>query len=226
MQMATASLIISIMALGISGLTAWLTLLRRGTVKMTRPTVIFFGPDQPIDDETVGKPKVFLRFLLFSTAKRGAIIESMFVTLARNESRQSFNIWVYGEQKLVRGSGLFVPEAGFSANHHFLAPNDGHAFSFEPGRYRITVFANVLGRKQTLTLLSQDLEVSDAASGALKSGKCGLYFDWSPATGNYIAHVDQKPKGQPSERELADFFRLLGANQPVSPSPGGDARED
>src|SRR2546427_296072 len=36
---------ISLAALAASGLTAWLTLFRRGTVYMTRPTVIFFGPD-------------------------------------------------------------------------------------------------------------------------------------------------------------------------------------
>lgn len=224
--MGTVSLIISIIALAISGLTAWLTLLRRGTLKTTRPAVIFFGQDQPVDGETVGKPKIFLRSLLFSTAKRGAIIESLYVTLSRNESRQSFNIWVYGEQKLVRGSGLFVPEGGFSANHHFLAPNDGHVFVFEPGRYNLSVYANVLGRRDTSLLLTQPLEINSAESEALKSGECGLYFDWSPATGSYISHVDRKPKGKPNEREIADFFRLLGANQPVSSSATNDDTPD
>jgi hypothetical protein len=37
--------IISCLALFISGLTAWLTLLRKGTVRMTQPTVVYFGPD-------------------------------------------------------------------------------------------------------------------------------------------------------------------------------------
>jgi len=36
---------IATLALTISGLTAWLTLLRHGTIKMTRPTQIFLGPD-------------------------------------------------------------------------------------------------------------------------------------------------------------------------------------
>jgi hypothetical protein len=44
----------------------------------------------------------------------------MYVALSRNETRQNFNIWVYGaEKKLVRGSGLFVGETGVEANHHF-----------------------------------------------------------------------------------------------------------
>ncbi len=42
-----ASLTISVLALAVSSVTAWLTLFRRGTVKMTQPTVIFFGPDTP-----------------------------------------------------------------------------------------------------------------------------------------------------------------------------------
>jgi len=42
------SLVISGLALGVSSLTAWLTLFRRGTIKMTQPTVIFFL-DYPLE---------------------------------------------------------------------------------------------------------------------------------------------------------------------------------
>lgn len=38
---------ISALALAVSTATAWLTLFRRGTMKMTQPTVIYFGPDTP-----------------------------------------------------------------------------------------------------------------------------------------------------------------------------------
>jgi hypothetical protein len=99
------SITVSVLALALSSLTAWLTLLRRGTVKMTQPTVIFFGPDTPRSQDETPMPKVYLRALLFSTAKRGRVIESMHVALSRNETHQNFNIWVYGEEKLVRGSG-------------------------------------------------------------------------------------------------------------------------
>ena len=37
--------IIAVGSLPVSLTTAWLTLFRRGTVKMTQPTVIFFEPD-------------------------------------------------------------------------------------------------------------------------------------------------------------------------------------
>ena len=68
----------------------------------------------------------------------------MHVALSRNETHQNFNIWVYGEEKLVRGSGLFVGETGVAANHHFLTPKDGSTFSFTEGNYRLEVFAHLL----------------------------------------------------------------------------------
>lgn len=64
---------ISLLALTISSATAWLTLFRRGTVRMSQPTVIFFGPDQPRVSSTEAPPKVYLRTLLFSTSKRGRV---------------------------------------------------------------------------------------------------------------------------------------------------------
>jgi hypothetical protein len=118
------SITISILALCVSSGTAWLTLFRSGTVKMTQPTVIFLGPDPPRSRNESPSPKIYLRTLLFSTSQRGRVIQSMYVALSRNEMRQNFNIWVYGEERLVRGSGLFVGETGVVANHHFLTPKD------------------------------------------------------------------------------------------------------
>jgi len=129
---------ISVLALVVSATTAWLTLFRRGTVRMTQPTVIFFGPDTPRSRDDMPLPKVFLRTLLFSTSKRGRVIESMHVSLARNETHQNFNIWVHGDEKPVRGSGLFIGESGIAANHHFLTPKDGASFRFTAGRYLST----------------------------------------------------------------------------------------
>ena len=59
-----ASISISIAALVVSTVTAWFTLLRRGTVRMTKPTVMFFGPDGGPHNGTPAKPKVFLRSLV------------------------------------------------------------------------------------------------------------------------------------------------------------------
>jgi len=197
---------IAVLALAVSATTAWLTLFRRGTVKMTQPTVIFFGPDRPRSREDVPLPKVYLRTLLFATSKRGRVIESMHVSLARNETHQTFNVWVYGDEKLVRGSGLFVGESGVAANHHFLTPKDGSNFQFSAGRYRLDVFARILGdRKQTL-LFSQELEVAPDIAATLQEPGTGLYFDWGPDSARYLPHVDKRlPVPDPDE-----FLEALG----------------
>jgi hypothetical protein len=174
------SIAISVLALVVSGTTAWLTLFRRDTVIMTQPTVIYFGPDAPRSREDIPLPKIYLRSLLFSTSKRGRIIESMQVSLARNEMHQNFNIWVHGDEKLVRGSGLFVGESGVAANHHFLTPKDGSSFQFSSGRYRLDVYARLLGDRKRTLLFSQDLEIGPDVAATLQEPGTGVYFDWGP----------------------------------------------
>jgi len=136
-------------------------------------------------------PKVFLRTLLFSTSKRGRVIESMHVALARNETHQNFNIRVYGDERLVRGSGVFVGETGVAANHHFLAPNDGSSFRFAAGQYRMDVFAKLLGDRRAILLFSQELEISREIGIILEEPYTGLYFDWGPDSSRYLAHTDK-----------------------------------
>lgn len=102
----------------------------------------------------------------------------MHVALSRNETHQNFNIWVYGEGKLVRGSGLFVGETGVAANYHFLAPRDGNAFRFSDGQYRIDVFAHLLGDRRRTLLFSQPIEIAREIATQLAEPENGLYFDW------------------------------------------------
>ncbi len=189
------ALTVSVLALAVSAATAWLTLLRGGTIRMTQPTVIYFGPDKARPGERVAPPKVYLRTLLFATSKRGRIIESMHVSLARSETNQNFNIWVHGGASggLVRGSGLFVGETGVATDHHFLTPDDGTHFRFIAGHYRLTVHAQLLGDKAPLILFSQDLEVTRELSVELEAPGSGLYFDWGPDSSRYLPHVNQRP---------------------------------
>lgn len=196
------AVIVSVLSLFVSVLIAWLTLLRSGTVKMTQPTVIYFGPDSPRRNEPA-LPKVFLRTLLFATSKRGRVVESMHVALARNETKQNFNIWVYGDDRLVRGSGLFVGETGVAANHHFLAPKDS-SFHFTEGHYRIDVYAKLVGDRAKRLLFSQTLEVSPESAAQLRGSDSGLYFDWGPDSSRYLPHIDTRPA--PANE---DFLELL-----------------
>lgn len=197
---------ISVLALAVSTATAWLTLFRRGTVRMTQPTVIYFGPDGSRSSDAKAAPKIFIRTLLVCSSKRGRVIESMHVSIARNESKQTFNIWVYGDDKLVRGSGLFVGDSGVSANHHFLMPKDGGEFRFMEGLYTLEVFATLLGDKITRCLWSQSLQVSREHATALDEARAGLYFDWGPDSGRYIPHVEEHPPMP----DVDDLLRVIG----------------
>ncbi|HEU0217342.1 MAG TPA: hypothetical protein VFQ90_11830 [Stellaceae bacterium] len=191
---------IAVLSLAVSGATAWLTLFRRGTVKMTQPTVIFFGPDMPRSHDGGALPKIYLRSLFFSTSKRGRVIESMHISLARNETHQNFNIWVYGARdKLVRGSGLFVGETGVSANHHFLVPEDGRLFRFSDGHYRLDVFAKLLGDSHPIKLFSQTLDISRDHAKALEEKSAGIYFDWGPDSARYLPHVERLAPSRDAE---------------------------
>lgn len=172
---------------------------------MTQPTVIFFGLESPRSKEEVLLPKIFLRTLLFSTSRRGRVIECMHVALSRNEILQNFNIWVYGDDRLVRGSGLFLGETGIAANHHFLVPNDSTSFRFVEGRFKLEVFARLLGNKAQTLLFSQNLEISRDTAASLAEPKAGLYFDWGPDSNRYMPHVDQRPSPDPEK-----FLEMLG----------------
>ena len=196
---------ISLLALGVSGLTAWLTLFRRGTVQMTQPMVIFFGPDGPDHSGTSPSSKVFLRTLIFSSSKRGRVIESMYLTLTRNESRQNFNIWIYGTETLVRGSGLYVDETGMATNDHFLLPEDGTNFVFSEGSYTIDVRAKLLGDASPVRHFSQRLEVSHEFARELERPSAGLYFDWGPDSERYMPHIREQPANCTSDR-LSDLI--------------------
>ena len=173
---------------------------------MTQPTVIFFGPDTPHSKHHSPLPKVFLRTLLFATAKRGRVVESMHVALSRNETHQNFNIWVFGNEKLVRGSGLFVGETGVEANHHFLAPRDAASFKFSEGHYRLEVFARLLGDQKQTRLFSQTLEISRELGDSLVQPNAGVYFDWGPDSLRYLPHVENRPPSPDPE----DFLKALG----------------
>lgn len=59
MMITIVAVTVAALSLLVSALTLWLTLLRHGAIKMTRPTVIFFGPDGG-----GGPTKIYIRTLL------------------------------------------------------------------------------------------------------------------------------------------------------------------
>jgi hypothetical protein len=203
------SLAISCLALGVSGVTAWLTFFRKGRLLVTQPTVVFFGPDgSSFDGE---KSKVYLRTLLYSTAKRGHVVENLYLSLHRNETKQNFNIWVYGEKDdLKRGSGLFVPQEGVTFDHHFLLPADGADFAFVEGLYSLVIFARLVGQQASIELLRLQLAISEPQAKAIAQPRTGIYFDYGADQRSYHAHVKHRPIVDPDQARLIERFKSKG----------------
>jgi hypothetical protein len=190
-----ASLGLSVAAIVISLVTAWATMWRRGRVRMTQPTLIHFGFDRSPLSESIGlKPKVYLRTLLFSSGKRGNIVENMYVRIRHGETVQTFNVWVLGERDLARGSGLYVGQDGITCNHHFLLPPDGTEFVFRDGEYAIEVFATLFRRRNPIKLHESKLMLRDADANSMSGGRGGCFFDWSPESERYHTHVESAPR--------------------------------
>jgi hypothetical protein len=183
------ALAISALALVVSVTTLWLTYFRRGSVRMTRPTQVYFGPDGSREEGLNGQPKIFLRALLIADSKRGRVVETLYATLTRGEMKQNFNIWVHGEDRLVRGSGLHVGDAGLVTNHHFLLPPDSSEFRWRGGAYQLEIFAALLGDRKPTKLTTLTLEMSNAEASSISTMMCGIYYDWGPQAGGYVSHL-------------------------------------
>lgn len=167
---------------------------------MTRPTVIFFGPDGGREKHN----KIFIRTLLYSTSDRGQYIQNMFIRLQRGESVQNFNVWVYDDKGLVRGSGLYINTSGVACNHHFLLPKDGINYSFLTGDYHLQVYVETVDENPR-KIFEQTFHLTKEQQDEMLIKKVGVYFDWAPNTQNYFSHVDQNPK---KDNELPVLLKI------------------
>jgi hypothetical protein len=125
----------------------------------------------------------------------------MFVKLRRGESVQNFNIGVYGEGLLARGSGLLIIENGATFNHHFLLPKDGTSFEFLSGEYSVETYASLVGKPVPMLLNKIHLTVTEQQACAMKNGGVCLFYDWEPDSKTYHSHLDQR-RGSPSSSTL------------------------
>lgn len=184
---------ISIASLIISLWTLWITRLRKGEVKVTKPNVIFLGPD----GQSPNLKKLFIRTLMYSTSDRGNYIESMYTKILQNGKSQIFNILVYGDKDLLRGSGLYVDKKGIASNHHFLLPASELTYDYNHGKYKIEIYVQTIGRKPK-KVLEEELVVTEEQSSQMKEKNWGLYFDWDTSSQEYYAHA----RGKFDELEL------------------------
>lgn len=182
------SIALSSLALGISATTFWFTLLRRGRIAMTRPTIVCFAFDsEPLI------PKIFLRTLLYSTSLKGKVIESMYARLSSRRSEQVFSFWGYAEGKdVVPGSGLYVGQTGFAANHHFVLPMSRDDYEFLADDYTIEVFARLVGKTKAISLMKIELALTQEHAAALKQRK-GVMFELALDENRYVGRVGERP---------------------------------
>ncbi|OOG46595.1 hypothetical protein [Polaromonas sp. A23] len=185
MTFADISPAVSVIALLVSLFTAWFTIFRRGTVRSTHPSFVSFSYDFSVGKEPWAK--VFLRTLIFSTGKRGQVIESLFLRVREGSRTAEFSFWGYGDKDLIRGSGLFIPESGLATNHHFNPINRTPLFLFSAGTYTLELVAKLVGQSSLVSLCSVELEVKDSPFGSAISRDAAIYFNWSAEQQRYIA---------------------------------------
>lgn len=163
---------IALVSLSISALTAWLTLFRQGPVRMTRPNIVAFGREG-LDS------KLFLRFLLRSTAQKGNVVESLYATLGAGRNKRIFATWGYGDSQrsLVRGSELFVGREGISINHHFVCQSTVPQI-IEPGTHMNRIYGAIIGQKKDQLLYEFELKIEDKEARGINKGESGVIYDW------------------------------------------------
>jgi hypothetical protein len=181
---------VSILALCISLFTAWFTIFRRGTVRSTQPSFIafrydFVGKSQP-------QAKIFLRTLLFSTGKRGIVIENLFLRVKEGSRTEEFSFWGYGDKDLVRGSGMFVGENGVVTYHHFNPINSEGLFLFKQGIYELELVSKLIDRNHLVTLSKIVLDVPSGAFDTNISPDTAIYFNWSSEKQSYITSIEKR----------------------------------
>lgn len=188
--METISPVVSIVALIVSLFTAWYTIFRRGSVRSTHPSFIAFRYD--FVDKPVVQAKVFLRTLLFSTGKRGLVIENLFLRVSEGPRAEEFSFWGYGDKDLVRGSGIFVPEVGVVTNHHFNPLHTEKFFWFTQGTYTLELVAKLVARKRLVSLWTIQLDVPSGAYDTSIPRERAVFFNWSPEERCYVASVEKR----------------------------------
>jgi hypothetical protein len=191
---------VSIFSAVVSIFTTWSSLFRRGKIRLTKPAFIAFCYD--VVDGGRQHPKILIRALLYSTGRRGQVIENLYLLVRRGESLQNFNIWGLNDGKMSRGSGLFVGETGVVADHHFNPPWEVEEFQFLPGNYELSVFAEVAGRSKPVHLSSITITAPSLDSRSLKQ----VWFEWSPTSGLYTACSFER-EGEKSPGRLPETLR-------------------
>lgn len=186
--MNAVALVISALALIVSVATAWLTLFRRGQLRMTRPVFVGFVWDTP-----GGEPKIFLRAMLYATGKRAYTVEALYLNVRCRKIEHLFTFWTLRQDgRMTIGSGISVGEDGVSADFHFLPPRDAHNFRFLAGHYDIAVYARIPDRASPALLSSLKLDLSEEQARAMGPNMMNsVFFNWQPEQDSYHSYIEE-----------------------------------
>ena len=165
------SLIISALALGLSGLTAWLTLLRKGELKITQPTPLLL-------DYEKGFARVSFYTMIYSSAFRGQIIESMHVIVKQNNIEHQFNNWAYSQDSRAYASGCYIKPEGVPQNHQFITSEDNIVFN--TGDITIEVYARLPSKTEAHLLKSIKLTIPENQQQSCRTKSLSLMLEWEP----------------------------------------------
>ena len=182
---------VSVTALLLSLFTLWFSVLRRGDVRSTHPSFIVFRYD--FVDKPLPQAKIFLRALLYSSGKRGHVVESLFLRVKEGSRQAEFSFWGHGDKELIRGSGLFVPETGVATNHHFNPVNSEELFRFSGGSYSLTLVAKLVGRERLVPLWTVTVDVPLKVFDSTIAQDTAIYFNWSVEKNLYLSSVERRP---------------------------------
>ena len=190
MALADISPFVSAVALVVSLFTLWFTTLRRGSVRSTHPSFIAFRYD--FVGKKVPQAKIFFRSLLFSTGKRGQVVESLLLRVREGSRHAEFSFWGLGDKDLIRGSGLFVPETGVATNHHFNPIDAETLFLFSGGSYSLELVAKLVGREALVSLWGVTLEIPVGVFGSTIAREKTIFYSWSPEQRSYVASIESR----------------------------------
>jgi hypothetical protein len=177
-------------ALLLSIFTLWVTQFRHGQLRMTQPTLLCLRREKPY-----GVPKLFLRTLMYSTASKGLVVESMFLRIKNSYGTYVFDFWGHTESgKLTLGSGVFASSTGSAADHHFSPRQDANRFVFTSGEYRVEVFAAVVGQAEPRRLKEVTFTVDVSQSAELTQiHDTELFLFWNAERRGYEGQSHRGP---------------------------------
>ncbi len=195
MTLADISPLISAVALVISLFTLWFTSLRRGAVRSTHPSFIAIRYD--FIAGKAPQAKIFFRALLYSTSKRGQVIESLSLRVREGSRNVEFSFWGLGDKDLIRGSGLFAPDTGVATNHHFNPTDAETPFLFSGGLYSLELFAKLVGTESPISLWNVTIDVPAEVFGTSIAREKAIFYSWSPAKRSYIVSIENRHDSAP-----------------------------